>query len=124
VIPDLEAHDDDKECSPRDGVSTPRLSSRGPPSDCICEDSQKEELSPNGSWLLADDAAESDPTIPESDDSSSHESSSSSDDEAVARDSEDGGEQVSDAEDLPKRGAKAPASNCNERVWVNGNTMS
>ena len=50
LAPELEEHDDDKESS-RDGVSTPRLSSRGPPSDYICGDSPQEELSPDGSWL-------------------------------------------------------------------------
>jgi hypothetical protein len=120
VALELEEHSDDRECSPRDGVSTPRRSSKGPPADCIGEASPQEELSPDGSWLLVEEAAESEPTIPESDDASSHDSSSSDEADEV---SEDGVGQASGEEDLPKRGAKAPASNCSERVWVNVNTM-
>jgi hypothetical protein len=117
---ELEERSDDMECSPRDDASTPRRSFKRPHEDCIGDASPQEELSPVGSWLLVGEAAESEPTIPESDDSSSHDSSSSDEaDEA----SDDVVEQASGDEDLPKRGAKAPASNCSERVWVNVNTM-
>jgi hypothetical protein len=123
LVPELEDQVDDKECSPCDGVSTPRLPSIGPPSVRDREDSPQDL----DGWEIVDtveEAAESEPTSPESDDSSSLQSSSSSDEVAEVDDSEKEGDQVSDADDLPKRGVeRSPASSSNGTVWVNANTM-
>jgi hypothetical protein len=123
LVPGLGEQVDDKECSPCGGVSTPRLPSIGPPSVRDREDSPQDL----DGWEIVDtveEAAESEPTSPESDDSSSLQSSSSSDEVAEVDDSEKEGDQVSDADDLPKRGVeRSPASSSNGTVWVNANTM-
>jgi hypothetical protein len=112
---------DDMKFSPCDGVSTPRLSSIGPPSFRDCEDS------PQDGWEIVDTvglAAESEPTSPESDDSRLLQSSSSSGEVAEICDSKKAGDQVSDADDSPKLGVeRAPAPSSYGTGWVNANTM-